>query len=148
VLVGDGAELEALQEVSRALGLEGRVWFHGACYKPEKLAQLFEWADVVASPGNVGLTAIHALRHGTPVITHDNPLRQMPEAEAIRDGENGALFAEGDPADLARTLTEWFERHPQKTDALRARCKNVVNERYNSRSQAQRILEALGLESL
>lgn len=144
VLVGDGAELKTLQDLSRSLGLEKSVWFHGACYDPERLAQLFEWADAVASPGNIGLTAIHALRHGTPVITHDNPRHQMPEAEAIRDGENGAFFAEGDPADLAKTLSDWFHRHPQKTDTLRARCNSIVKERCNSRSQADRILQALG----
>ena len=119
------------------------MWFHGASYEPERLALLFEWADSVASPGNVGLTAIHALRHGAPVITHDNPRHQMPEAEAIRDGENGALFIEGDPDDLAETLTNWFSRHPQKTETLRARCKAIVNKRYNSRSQADRLLHAL-----
>lgn len=143
VLVGDGAERGALESLAQTLGVGDRIWFHGEIHDPMCLAALFEWADVVASPGNVGLTAIHALRHGTPVITHDNPDRQMPEAEAIIDGVNGALFREGDYHDLAHVIAKWLERHPRKSRELREACHRVILDRYNSRSQTDRILRAL-----
>ena len=41
------------------------------------------------SPGNVGLTAIHSLSYGTPVLTHNNFNNQMPEVESIQPGFNG-----------------------------------------------------------
>ena len=47
------------------------------------------------------ILAIHALAYGTPVITHDDLDRQMPEVEVISEGLTGAFFKHGDVADLA-----------------------------------------------
>ncbi|MEG2479122.1 MAG: glycosyltransferase, partial [Mucinivorans sp.] len=88
ILVGIGPEQEPLEELCRSLGLEDRVWFYGECYDEQMLGTVFGNAALCVSPGNVGLTAIHSLSMGTPVVTHNNFNEQMPEAEAITDGEN------------------------------------------------------------
>lgn len=46
-------------------------------------------ADLCVSPGNVGLTAMHSLVFGCPVITHNCFEWQMPEFEAIQPGITG-----------------------------------------------------------
>ena len=42
--------------------------------------------DITVSPDKVGLTAIHSMAYGRPVITHDNMDRQGPEVEAVIPG--------------------------------------------------------------
>jgi glycosyltransferase involved in cell wall biosynthesis len=48
--------------------LDDFIVFYGESYNERELAPLIALADVCVSPGNVGLTAIHALTYGTPVI--------------------------------------------------------------------------------
>lgn len=55
-------------------------------------------------PAAVGLTAIHALSYGCPVISNDNVETQMPEFESIVEGETGSLFKENDIEDLVEKL--------------------------------------------
>ena len=54
------------------LNLQDQIWFYGACYDESKLGELIFNADLCVSPGNVGLTAVHSMGYGTPVITHNN----------------------------------------------------------------------------
>ncbi len=57
-------------------------------------------ASVCVSPGNIGLTAIHALSFGCPIITHNNFAEQMPEFESIKPSKTGYFYQQGDIADL------------------------------------------------
>ena len=70
--------------------------FVGEVYSESELCPLIAAADLCVSPGAVGLTVMHALVYGTPVITHDDLDNQKPEFEAIQPGVTGALFRRGD----------------------------------------------------
>ncbi len=70
---------------------KGRIWLYGACYDEEIIGELIFNAQLCVSPGNVGLTAMHSLVYGTPVITHNNFSNQSPEFEAIIDGKTGSF---------------------------------------------------------
>ena len=50
----------------------------------------------MVSPGNTGLNAVHALSYGTPVATHNNFNKQMPEAAVVEDQITGFLFNENE----------------------------------------------------
>lgn len=140
LLVGDGIERERLMEFAKTEALPVR--FLGACYDELTIAKLIRAANVTVSPGKVGLTAIHSLAYGTPVISHDDPSRQMPEVEAIIPGKNGDLFRYGDANDLARVLWKWCSR-PWPDPAQRKRCYEVVERHYNPDVQVQVIESAL-----
>jgi glycosyltransferase involved in cell wall biosynthesis len=114
VLVGDGPERESLSKLAVKLGVAHR--FLPACYDEARLARLYKAADLTVSPGKVGLTAIHSMAYGTPVITHDNPDHQMPEHEAIVPGVTGDFFAEDSSDDLARAIEKWINTHPTKPE--------------------------------
>jgi len=114
VIVGDGPEKEALSALAASLGLAHRFW--GACYDEELIARLYKAADLTVSPGKVGLTAMHSMAYGTPVISHDNFDNQMPEYEAITPGVTGGFFAENSSDDLARAILDWFDKHPKKPE--------------------------------
>jgi glycosyltransferase involved in cell wall biosynthesis len=100
LIIGDGSLSDELRDYAEIENLSRDVVFYGACYDDAVLAPLIMIADVCVSPGEVGLTAMHSLIYGTPVVTHDNFAEQMPEFEVIRPGESGAFYRYNDLNDL------------------------------------------------
>lgn len=121
-LIGDGEMRDALKKLSLDLGIEEQVWFYGPCYDEEMLGTMIYNADVCVSPGNVGLTAMHSMVFGTPVITHDDFTMQMPEYEAVREGETGCFFQRGDVVSLAETVNRWFGLPGYDREEIRRKC--------------------------
>jgi glycosyltransferase involved in cell wall biosynthesis len=140
LLVGDGPERAALEAHTRRLGLD--VHFYGACYDEAILGALIYGADVTVSPGKVGLTAMHSLMYGTPVITHSDLDAQMPEVEAVAEGETGAFFARDDVNDLASTIENWLTCHSDR-QAVRIACRRVITETWNPTTQMRLIEKAI-----
>ena len=89
-------------------------WYVGPLYDEATLGKFLYNADLCVSPGNVGLTAIHALTFGLPVISHDNYLAQMPEFEAITPGKTGMFFRENDSKDLYNKIIEFLENQSNR----------------------------------
>lgn len=145
VFVGDGEEAVALKTKVKALDLNEQVWFYGACYDEGKNADLVYNADLCVSPGNVGLTAIHCLTFGCPVITHDSFEWQMPEYEAISAGVTGDFFKKDDANDLASKISGWFvEKHDQRED-IRQACFKEIDTNWNPYYQMDVIKKHLEL---
>lgn len=131
VFIGDGVERERLESLSVELDIKDYVWFYGACYDEKEKSQLIFNATLCLSPGNVGLTCIDCLAYGTPVITHDDRARQMPEFEAITKGMNGDFFKYGDWDDMRRVVENWLSVHPKKTEEIMAACYKPIDTVYN-----------------
>lgn len=131
IYIGKGTDMAHLQKEAAKMKLESSVWFFGPCYDEAKIAELIFNADICLSPGNVGLTSIHALTYGTPVITHNNFAHQMPEFEAIIDGKNGTFFEENNLDDMIRVVSEWLYRYPSKTQEIIDACYHIIDEKYN-----------------
>jgi glycosyltransferase involved in cell wall biosynthesis len=140
LLVGDGPERPALEALAARLGLA--VHFAGACYDEERMAGYLTAATCTVAPGMVGLTAMHSLAFGVPVLTHGDPDRQMPEAEAVVPGVTGDHFRNGDVADLAAAIERWT-RTTFPAPAVSAACIRVIERFYNPDSQLALIVEAL-----
>lgn len=107
------------------------IWMYGECYNENEIGELLYNADICISPGNVGLTAIHSLVYGTPVITHDNKTNQMPEFEAIKKNLSGLFFAENSATDLADKIEEWIQFSRGNRDKIRKNCFEVIDRFYN-----------------
>lgn len=140
LLVGGGPEREPLTQLAKTSGLA--VYFYGPCYDEHKLSELIMSANVTVAPGQIGLTAIHSLGYGTPVITHDDPNDQGPEWEAIVPGETGEIFKRGDVHDLARAIHKWC-LHPWPNEDVRKQCMAVIDHFYNPDFQRQVINRAV-----
>lgn len=140
LIVGDGPQKQALERL--ALECEVAAAFVGSCYDEATLARYFACANVTVSPGNVGLTCMHSMGYGVPVITHDDPEQQMPEWEAIIPGITGALVRKDSVEDLAAAIVEWTSTHgvSQRT---REACLTVIRERYHPRVQAKLLSDAM-----
>ena len=131
ILIGDGNnKFELLRQV-HCLQLEKQVWFFGACYDEYKIAELIFNADVCVSPGNVGLTAIHALSYGTPVITNNDFSHQMPEFEAIIPNLTGDFFIKDSIQSMNESIENWIKLYPRKTEDLIKNCYTIIDEKYN-----------------
>lgn len=141
LLIGTGPAEQQMRQLAAASQIADYLHFHGACYREEQLGSLIVAADICVSPGDVGLTAIHAMAYGKPVITHGDVSHQMPEAEAIIPGETGDLFTYGDEASLAKTLAAWIadRRFAGAADA----CISLVERHYNPTIQARLINDAV-----
>jgi glycosyltransferase involved in cell wall biosynthesis len=143
LLVGEGPEQAALEAQAKELRLD--VHFLGACYDEARLAELIGAASMTVAPGMVGLTAMHSLGYGTPVVTHGDPWRQSPEWEIIEDGVNGSLFAFGDVAGLAAAMRRWSDP-PLPTPERRAQCLQAVEQTWNP-SHQRRCFDAVAAAS-
>ena len=134
--VGDGVERENLEKMSESLGIEANTWFYGACYDEKRNAELLYNADICISPGNVGLTAMHAMTFGCPVLSHNNFSMQMPEFEAIDVGKTGDFFQEDDIDSLVDTIIRW-QTNSANRDIVRLDCYKIIDEKYNPHVQIE-----------
>ena len=130
VIVGDGEQKSDLVAKVAKLGLSDRVWFYGACYDEGILSKLIYNADLCVSPGNVGLTGIHSMTYGTPVVTHGRFELQMPEFEAIKVGKTGMFFDFGDVKSLSKTISDWFHTQQDKREQVRAQCCQEIDDNW------------------
>jgi glycosyltransferase involved in cell wall biosynthesis len=136
LFVGDGDEQSGLESLARELRLSSYVVFYGACYSEKELGPLIRMSDVCVAPGGVGLTCMHSLVYGTPVITHDNPDEQMPEYEAIRPGVNGDFFKQHDIYSLVDILKKWLTCRKSRQEIAES-CYEVIERYYNPNYQLQ-----------
>lgn len=128
LIVGDGPERQAIEAQANAAGVH--VAFAGERHDESFLSIAFAAANLSVIPGAAGLSVIHSLSYGTPIVVHDNESVQMPETEAVEDGINGAVFREGDVTDLARCIREVLTILPRGPQTS-ACCRRVIEEKYN-----------------
>jgi glycosyltransferase involved in cell wall biosynthesis len=140
LIVGDGPERPALERLAAECAVA--VVFVGSCYDEAMLARYFACANVTVSPGNVGLTCMHSMGYGVPVITHDEAEQQMPEFEAIVPGVTGSLVAKDSVEALAAAIIEWTAT-PGVSERTREACLHVIRERYHPRVQARLLSDAV-----
>lgn len=129
-IIGDGIKKNELVDLVKRLQLTENIWFYGESYNEQEISKLIFNADLCVSPGNVGLTAIHSLVYGTPVITHNDLSHQMPEFEAIEDNISGTFFTKNDYFALAESIANWFSKC-QDRELVRKNCYQVIDNKYN-----------------
>jgi glycosyltransferase involved in cell wall biosynthesis len=134
LIVGAGRESDSLKKLSLSLGLEKLVCFFGSSYDEKINAQMIMMADCCVSPGNVGLTAIHSMSLGTPVITHGNMSNQGPEAEAIIEKKTGLFFEENNISSLSDTIENLIFN--LKKSSMEANCLEQIKEFWNPVNQS------------
>lgn len=135
VLVGENTDNISLSQTIDKLKCEEKVWVYGACYDEELISELIYNAAVCVSPGNVGLTAIHALSYGTPVITHNNYYNHGPEFEAITEGVTGSFFREDDVNDMCNKMEQWLMPDATKREQVRLAAYETIDTKYNPHYQ-------------
>lgn len=146
VFVGDGEMRQKLEEEAAKYHLQDNVWFYGACFDEKMNAEFLYNADLCVAPGNIGLTAMHALMFGCPAISHNDFKCQMPEFEAIIPGKTGDFFEYDNVDNLANCISKWFTSKKNSRDEVRLACYKEIDEYWNPHYQLQLIKEVLNWE--
>lgn len=141
-VVGDGPERAALEAHADWLGLRDAVTFRGAIYEEAEVAAVLYHADLLVSPGPIGLPAVHAHGLGCPVLTIADRTVQMPEVEVITPGETGILIDTLSAEAIAEGVLAWREAGHDRATVRRA-CRAAVAARWTPEVQARLIEDAL-----
>lgn len=142
IFIGDGEEKDCLKKFTSMKLLNGQIHFVGSLYEEEKIAKYFAMADMMISPGNVGLNCIHSLAYGVPVITHNNFHFQNPEVEALKDGITGLFFEHNNFDDMVSKLKLWIE-NSCNNKLIKENCQKIIYETYNSNMQTKCMVAAI-----
>tara|TARA_B100001769_G_C22110732_1_gene600777 strand:+ start:2978 stop:4108 length:1131 start_codon:yes stop_codon:yes gene_type:complete len=141
LIIGDGPELKKLKEMARDRKIEQYINFVGAKYGVEAYRFLIA-SDLSVIPGNVGLSAMHAMSAGLPVISHNEFSVQMPEHEAIIEGKTGSFYKNKDTYDLMKKIHLWAY-NPRLLRDAKACCKAIVKSKYSVDYQREIIKDCL-----
>lgn len=129
VIGGESKDYDIRADIKK-YNLENQVWLYGSSYNEETNGTLIYNADLCVSPGNVGLTAIHSLMYGTPVITHNNFSKQMPEFETIIENYTGIFFEENNVNDLVQKIKIILNLKIEREN-----CYRIIEEKWNPHNQ-------------
>lgn len=143
IFVGDGKERDTLEKKVKEGGIEKNTWFYGECFDEKTNAELLYNADLCVAPGNIGLTAIHALTFGCPAVSHNNFSMQMPEFESIIPDKTGDFFDYNRADSLAETINKWLIHHKNDRECVRKNCYNEIDKNWNPNYQMALIREHL-----
>lgn len=135
IFVGDGEDRDPIENLVEKLNVSDQVWFYGACYDEAMNAELIYNADMCVVPGDIGLTAIHSMTFGVPVVSHDYFPNQGPEFEVIKDGLTGSYFKHNDIDSLAITICNWFDKHISDREEVRQACYKEIRENWTPEYQ-------------
>lgn len=136
-VIGPEHDNGELRNYSHYLGMQQFVKFVGPVYEESLLSKYLYHAAACVSPGNVGLTAIHSLTFGTPVITHNNFKNQMPEFEAVIPGKTGLFFEENSVDSLADAIYKIVNLTDTERAEIRQACFDEVDRVWNTRYQME-----------
>ncbi len=142
-LIGADVENNDIPELVSKLGLKNKVWYYGPCYDENRIGELLFNASVCVSPGPVGLTSLHALTFGCPVITNDEFKSQMPEHEAIITNKNGGFFKKDDLDSLVNTIKNWINLSTESRQLVRNNAYEIIDEKYNPHRQVSILKKVL-----
>lgn len=135
VIVGKGEEEENLRLQANEIGINDNIWFFGECYDERTNAQLIYNSDLCVAPGNVGLTAMHCLMFGCPVITHNCFQWQMPEFEAIKKNITGDFFEYNNVDSLSNCIKDWLLANRNKREVVRKECYREIDSSWTPEYQ-------------
>lgn len=132
-VIGEGEEKEKVKKLADKLGIGKNVIWVGSMRNQDDMAPWFLSAKAFVYPGAIGLSILHSLSYGLPVIVHGNKERQMPEFEMMEDGKTGLLFRDDDVSDLATKII-WAVEHPSEMAIMRNYSKMKALKNYSMES--------------
>lgn len=144
-VVGPEVDNGFLRQKALELGLEERVKITGGIYDEMVLGKFIGNGIACIAPGNVGLTAIHSMTFGTPVITHNCYAQQMPEVEAVIDNETGFLFDYGSVSSLAECMKKFLSYDEKEYEVISRNCMKLIDSKWNSENQIKIFEKVLGI---
>jgi glycosyltransferase involved in cell wall biosynthesis len=144
VIVGPNDDDESIGELVKSLNLESNVWFFGPSYDETVNAELLYNASVCVCPNGVGLSAIHSLSYGTPVVSNDDFAHQMPEFESIINEQTGSFFMSNSILDLSEHINKWVIKTDEERYKIRKMARKTILEEWSVQYQLSILKKVLG----
>lgn len=141
-IIGDGSSLPALRQQAQNLGISQRVVWHGGLADETKIAAIANRCRVFAYPGGVGLSLIHALAYGLPVIVHNDRWAHMPEIAAFSENINGVSFKKGSVHSLAKTIPRLIG-DLERLDDMSQNAITLTDRTFNTQDMVERFMQAI-----
>lgn len=98
----------------------------GPLFSEHEISKYMNASDISIYPGAAGLSVIHALCYGVPVIVHDDPRGHNPEANKVVPGFNGLVFKKNDVVSLTLTLLQLYNDR-KLLKLLKMNCRTFIN---------------------
>jgi glycosyltransferase involved in cell wall biosynthesis len=116
-IIGDGPERAALEALSRKLGIQDEVRFHGNIEDDAEVISMMKSAKVFVYPaspeGGWAISIIEANACGLPAISFRSG--KLGDNEVVVDGYNGLLAEQQVPDDLGSKIRLVLEQPPLRT---------------------------------
>jgi glycosyltransferase involved in cell wall biosynthesis len=138
-LIGEGPGTDSLQALAQRLEIDRIVHFLGAHYDEQYLGLTLSAGDLCVVPSGAGLSVIHAMAFGTPVIIHDRVEQHGPEWEAVQEGITGFFYKNEDVHDLSLKIEQALFPTSCKVKMSEA-CQSIIRARYNPNRQVEIIV--------
>lgn len=136
-VVGSGPEENRLKDLAQSKGVARQIIWVGALYEEMELAPWFLSADLFIHPSAIGLSLLHAMGYGLPVITQSDRAKQMPEFSAFIDGETGLLFK---PEDIVNFTDQTLALlvNQERRHQMGYKAQHIARTQYNTDAMARR----------
>jgi len=138
VVAGEGPAEESLHKLSKELNLQQNIQFIGYMDRNTELNGCYKAADVFvfsSKSETQGLVIIEAMAQGTPVVA----IAELGTKSILIEGE-GALIAPEDEVIFAERVSTLLQDKKVR-NALGAKARAYVEEKWTSRAQAERVVE-------
>ena len=139
-VIGDGEVKPLLKQKARQLNVDKYIKWIGEIYTQDELAPWFMCSRLLVHPGSIGLSLIHAMSYGLPVVTHDNKKTQMPEFAVLKNEYNGMLYRENFNSSLIATVNRLLE-DDNLIHYISKNSRKTVEKSYNTRVMAERFIQ-------
>lgn len=130
VIIGAGEQEADLRAVAREHKVDDLTVFTGAIYDEHELAPWFISSDLFVYPRNVGLSLLHAMGYGLPVITTDYEPSWAPEVDALQPWINGMTYSDGSVDALAHVVGAVLSDR-DRLNQMKANAYRTATEEYN-----------------
>jgi glycosyltransferase involved in cell wall biosynthesis len=121
VLIGEGRDQAALEQLAQELGIRSFVHFLGFCSNPFPYIRQAEMLVLSSRYEGFGMVLGEAMALGTPVISTDCPTGPR---DLLEDGKGGLLVPVGDVDEMARAI----ERLHTDTELRRSLVQNALKK--------------------
>ena len=137
-IIGDGEERDLCKKMAGECGVECRVIFHGPLTEEKKIAAIANRCLAAIYPGAVGLSLIHYMMYGLPVLIPDR-IDHMPEFAAFSKEKSGYMYGE-DHKSLRDTISYVIQEGRALNNSISRENVAITDQSYNMSDMANRFI--------
>ena len=141
-VIGEGPMKAEYERIAAECGVAERIIWLGATRDQMVMAPWFLSAKAFVYPGSVGLSILHSMSYGLPVIVHGNAEHQMPEYEVMEDGKTGLCFEENSTEDLLEKIVAVTSDETRRLEMSRY-CQDLAFNKYSMDAMVENFVSAV-----